>query len=102
MCVKAVKACFFVFVSVTDPYKTQEICDEAVGNYAHELEFLPAQYKTQKMCDEVVHDYSSIIQFVSECYKTKEMCNKAVNTCVFFNSILFPINITLKNVSSSY
>ena len=48
MCVKAVNACFFVFVSVTDPYKTQEICDEAVDNYAHELEFLPAQYKTQK------------------------------------------------------
>ena len=32
MCDKAVNTCFFVFISVPDWYKTQEICDEAVDH----------------------------------------------------------------------
>ena len=37
------------FKSVPDCYKNQKICDEAVDNYAHGLEFVSECYKTQKM-----------------------------------------------------
>ena len=54
--------------SISDCYKTQEICDKAVDNYAHLLEFVP------------------------DCYKTRKMFNKAVNTFLL-QSILFLIAI---------
>ena len=37
--------------SVSDYYKNQEICNKAVNNYPHALEFVPECYKTQNMCD---------------------------------------------------
>ena len=30
------------------------MCNKAVGNYPHTLEFVPECYKTQKMCDIVI------------------------------------------------
>ena len=70
-------------------YKDQEICNKAVDNYPHSLEFVPECYKTQKMCDKVVNTHSSTIQFVPECYKTQKMCNKAFDKCflAFFYKI---------------
>ena len=35
--------------SISDWYKTQEICDKAIDNYVHSLEFVPDCYKTRKM-----------------------------------------------------
>ena len=34
--------------SVLDFYKNQEMCNKAVENYPHALEFVPECYKTQK------------------------------------------------------
>ena len=31
MCNKAVNRCFFVFDSIPDPFKTQEMCDRVVS-----------------------------------------------------------------------
>ena len=31
-------------MSVPDPYKTQNMCDEAVDNYTHALELIPDCY----------------------------------------------------------
>ena len=47
------------------------MCDKAVDNYDHALEFVPDRCKSQKMYDEVIDDYPSTIQFVSEGYKTQ-------------------------------
>ena len=33
---------------VPNRYKTQEMCNIAVDNYAHALEFVPDWYKTEK------------------------------------------------------
>ena len=63
---------FFLFYFVPDRYKTQEMCDKAVDNYAHALKFVPDQYRTKKMYDEAVDNYSSLIQFVPECNKTNK------------------------------
>ena len=81
--------------SVPDCYKNQQLCDKAVENYPHALEFVPECYKSQKLCNRAVYTHRSTIQFVPECYKTQEICYKAVHRC-FLYLILFLININLK------
>ena len=62
------------------------MCNKTVDNNA--LRFDPNCYKTQKMCNKAVGTCSSVIQFVAKCFKTKGMCNKAVDTCPFvFDSV---------------
>ena len=72
------------------------MCNKAVDNYPHALEFVPDCYMTQEVCDKAVDTYPSTIKFVSECYKTQEMCDRAVHRCFFLSFILFLINIKLK------
>ena len=43
-----------------------KICNKAVDNYAHVVEFVADCYKTHEMCNEAVNTYSSTIQFVCE------------------------------------
>ena len=47
--------------SVPDYYKNQKICNIAVDNYPHALEFVLNCFKTQKMCNKVVDPYPSAI-----------------------------------------
>ena len=37
------------------------MCNKAVDNYPHALEFVSECYKTQKMCDKAVNTYPSTI-----------------------------------------
>ena len=57
------------------------MCNKAVDNYPHPLEFVPYCYMTQEMCDKVVNTYSSTIKLVSECCKDKKMSDKSLNKC---------------------
>ena len=57
------------------------MCNKAVKNYPHALEFVLECYKTQNMCDKAINTYPSTIEIAPECYKTM---------------ILFLINIKLK------
>ena len=61
------------------------MCNKAVENYPHALEYASKCYKTQKMCDKSVDAYPSTIKFVTECYRAKEMYHRAVHRrfCVF-------------------
>ena len=43
--------------SVLDCYKNHNMCNKAVDNYPHALEFVPECYKTQKVCDKAVDTY---------------------------------------------
>ena len=56
MCYRAVHRCFFVFDSIPDQYKTQEICDQAVSLYPFLILYYPDKYITQRMWDEAVDD----------------------------------------------
>ena len=42
------------------------MCDKAVDNYPHTLEFAPECYKTQKMCGKAVDAYPSIVKYVPD------------------------------------
>ena len=44
------------------------------------------------MCNQAVDNYAHALEFVPECYKTQKMCDKAVNRC-FWYLILFPIDV---------
>ena len=48
------------------------MCNKAVDNYFHTLEFGPKCYNTQKICDKVVTTYPSTIKFVPEFFMTQE------------------------------
>ena len=43
---------FFVFDSIPDQYKTQEICDIVVSLHPFLIGYCPDKCKTQRMCDE--------------------------------------------------
>ena len=78
-----------MLIFVPDCYKNQKMCNKAVDNYPHELEYFPHCFKTQKMCNKAVDTYLSAMQFFPECCKTQKMCDKAVDTCPFmFDSVL--------------
>ena len=50
---------------------------------------VPSQYKTQEMLDEALDDYANALKFVHDWYKTQKMCNKALNTCfILFDYVL--------------
>ena len=66
-----------------DCYKSQEICNKAVENYSHALEYVPQCFMTENVCDKAVDLYPSTIKFVPECFMIQEMCDEAVNKCIF-------------------
>ena len=35
------------------------------------------------MCEKAVDNYVHVLEFVRECYKTQKMCDKAVDICLF-------------------
>ena len=41
MCIRAFNTCPFVFNSVTDRYKTQEMCDKAVDDNPSTIKYVP-------------------------------------------------------------
>ena len=49
------------------------MCNRAVDNYHHTLEFIPDCFKTQEKFNKTVSTYPSVIQFVPECCKTRKM-----------------------------
>ena len=51
MCIRAVSTCCFVFDSVTDRDKIQEMRDKAFDNYANALESILDRYHTKEMHD---------------------------------------------------
>ena len=62
---------FFVFDSISDQYKTQEICDIVVYLYPLLIVFCPDKYKTYRICDEAVDDSLAAFKSYSwlVCYK---------------------------------
>ena len=50
-----------MLIFVSDSYKNQNMCNNAVDNYAHALGFVPVCFKTQKMFDKAA---STILLFL--------------------------------------
>ena len=48
------------------------MCNKAVDNYPHALEFVSECYKTRKMCDKVVNNYPSTVKFFLNAIRLKK------------------------------
>ena len=73
MCHKVVNKCFFVFDSVSDRNKTQEMCDTVISEDPSLIVYCPDKYKTQGMCDEAVDDCLTALKLVPDWFITSKM-----------------------------
>ena len=65
--------------SVLDCCKNHHMCDKALGNYPHALQFVHGYYTTVKLIPHI-----STTTLVPECCKTQKTCGKAVNRCFLY------------------
>ena len=61
---------FFVFFSIPDQYKTQEVCDKVVSEYTFLTVYCPDKYKTQRRSDEAVHDSLAAPKLIPDWFVT--------------------------------
>ena len=57
---------FFVFDSIPDWYKTQEMCDRVISEDHFVIVYCPNKYKTQRMWDKTVDDCLAALKFNPE------------------------------------
>ena len=76
MCDKSVNRCFFVFYSIPDQCKIQEICDTVVSEDPSLIVYCPDKYKTQRLCDEAVDECLAALELVPDWFVNNEMIKK--------------------------
>ena len=94
-CEKAILENGGILKSASDCYKNQEMCNEAVDNYPHALEFVPECFMTQEICNKAVNRCFFVFDFIPDWYKTQEMCASVVSEDPFL-IVQVLINIKLK------
>ena len=88
MCYRAVHRCFFVFDSILDQYKTQEIYDIVVSSYPFLVVYCPDKYIPQKMCDEA-DDSLAALKLIPNWFVTRKMIKKLYIALYTDDSFLF-------------
>ena len=71
--IKQIKSGFFVFDSIPDQYKTQEICNIVVSLYPFLIVYCPDKYKTQRMRDEAVDNSPAGLKLIPDWFVTSKM-----------------------------
>ena len=64
---------FFVFDSIPDRYKTQEMYDRVVSEDPFLRIYCPDKCKTQRMCDKAVDDYLAALKLIPDLFVTSKM-----------------------------
>ena len=64
--------------SISNQYKTQELCKKAVERTLYVLYIVPDGYKTKKMCEIAALEIPETLKYCPGMYKTQKMCNRAV------------------------
>ena len=95
MCDKAVNRCFFVFDSIPDRYKTQEMCARVVSEDFCLMVYCHEKYKTQRICDEAVDDYLAALKYIPDWFVTSKILRNFLLLCtqMIIDSILIKILI---------
>ena len=73
---KVVHSCCFVFGSIADQYKTQEMCDWFIYEDPFMLLYLPDRYKTQRIYDEAAYECLGALEFILDWFVTNKMLEK--------------------------
>ena len=67
---------FFVFDSVLDQYKTQEMSDRVFSENTFLILYCCDRYKTQRMCDEAADDFLLALKFIPDWFFTSKVIKK--------------------------
>ena len=85
MCNTLVNTCVFVFHSVLDLYKTQEMWERVVSEDSFMIIYCPYKYKTQNMYVEAVDDCLAALRFIPGCFVTSFMMLYSLMMICFFD-----------------
>ena len=66
----------YLFDSIPDKYKTQEIYNLANSSYFPFIVYCPCKYLTQQMCDEAVGDSLAAMKLIPDWFITSKMIKK--------------------------
>ena len=75
----------FVFASIPDKYKTQEICNIPVSLRPLLIVFCPDKYKTQIMCDEAIDDSAAALKLILDWFVTSKKIKKKYTALYAFS-----------------
>ena len=93
MCDTLVNTCVFVFHSVFDLYKTQEMWDRVVSEDSFMIIYCPYKYKTQNMYVEAVDNCLAALKFIPGWFVTSFMMLYSLMMICFsdkdFNKVTF-------------
>ena len=89
MCDKAVDTCPFVFDSVPDRYKTQEMHDTVVSKEPFVLKCCNDNYKIQEMRDKAVGAFLTTHKFVPDLFVTNKILEKLDDVVSCNDDIVF-------------
>ena len=95
MCYKAVHRCFFVFDSISDQHKAQEICVIVVSLYFFLIVHCPDKYITQKLSDEAVDDFLAAFKLIPDWLVTSKAIKKLYTTLYSDDGYSFLMKILL-------
>ena len=96
-CDKAVNRCFFVFDSIFDRYKNQEIRKRDIYKDPFQIVYCSNKYKAQRMFDEAVDDCLAALNFVTEWFVTSKMLEKLVILYTLMMIYSFIMKIFIKS-----
>ena len=80
---------FFVYDSISDQYKTKEICDKVVSLYPLLISCFSVKYKTQRMRDEAVDDSLAALKLILDGFVRSNMIKKLYTTWYGNDRLLF-------------
>ena len=66
----------FVFDSIPDQYKAQEMCDIIVSLYPSLIVYWSDKYITQRICDEAFNDSLAVLKLIPDWFVTSKMIKK--------------------------
>ena len=89
MCDKVVNRCFLVFDCISNQYKTQEMCDRVVSEYAFLIVYWLDKDKTRRIHDEPVDDCLAALEFIPAWFVKSKMLGKSYKTLFANDDILF-------------
>ena len=79
----------FLFDSIPDHYKTQEICDIVVSLYLFLIVYCPDKSINQKVCDESIDNFLAPLKLISDWFLTSKMIKKRYTAFYADGDLLF-------------
>ena len=88
MCKHAVKKLRYVIRYVANQYNTQQMHYKGILKNDGTLKSVSDCHKNLKMCNKAVDNFSHALEFVPDCYMIQNVSDKAVSTCPSTKKIL--------------